>query len=466
MWKRKKGLKVHARIFLIHVMQKLKQKIQKRFIKFDEDIRHKKYFIRFTLKDKIMYKASPIFILAIGLLISACGNRTTSQNSAATVRTDSAELSPVETKEPNTDYKPAFAGQTRIAGVKTTTPFEGTVLNRDLKKPWGITTLPDGRLLITEKGGGMRIATTEGKLSAPIAGLPEVNSAGQGGLLGLTLDPSFSENRMVYWAFSEAVTGGNLTSVAKGKLSADDSRMENAAVIYRATPAYDGNLHYGGRILFDKNGNIIFSTGERSDKVTRPQAQDLNSGLGKIIRITTDGKPAAGNPFLNNTNARPELYSYGHRNVQGLALHPETGDLWETEFGPRGGDELNLIEPGKNYGWPIITYGIEYSGEKIGDSITRKEGMEQPVYYWDPVLSPSGMTFYSGDEIPEWKNNLFIAGLNSNHIARLVIENKKVTGEERLLAGEGQRFRAVTEGNDGALYAVTDEGRLYRIAKK
>jgi glucose/arabinose dehydrogenase len=200
--------------------------------------------------------------------------------------------------------------------------------------------------------------------------------------------------------------------------------------------------------------------------VTRPQAQSLQSANGKIIRITAEGKPAAGNPFLNNSNARPEIYSYGHRNVQGLAFHPQTGDLWENEFGPRGGDELNLIQPGKNYGWPTITYGLEYSGEKIGESLTQKDGLEQPVYYWDPVLSPSGMTFYSGDAMSEWKNNLFIAGLNSNHIARLVINNNKVTGEERLLSGEGQRFRDVTEGKDGALYAVTEEGRLYRIGKK
>lgn len=412
-----------------------------------------------------MYKASPMFILGIGLLVCACNTPTTSQNSTPD-KTDSAELPAVETRKANTDYKPAFAGQTRIAGVKTTIPFEGVVLSSGLKNPWGITSLPDGRLLITEKGGVMRIATTSGNLSAPITGLPAVNSSGQGGLLGLTLDPSFAENRMVYWTFSEAISGGNLTSVAKGKLSADDSRMENAMVIYRATPAYKGNMHYGSRILFDKNGNLIFSTGERSDLVTRPQAQDLNSALGKIIRITTDGKPAAGNPFLNNPKARPEIYSYGHRNVQGLAMHPETGDLWENEFGPRGGDELNLIQPGKNYGWPTITYGIEYGGDKIGGPLTQKEGMEQPVYYWDPVLSPSGMTFYSGDGIPEWKNNLFIAGLSSNHIARLVINNNKVVGEERLLSGERQRFRDITQGKDGALYAVTDEGRLYRIAKK
>lgn len=396
-------------------------------------------------------------------LISACGSQTNT-NGVITSGSDTSSNPPVETKSPNTDYKPAFAGQTRIGGVKTSTPIEGKVLTNDLKKPWGITSLPDGRLLITEKGGTMRIATQTGQVGAAITGLPEVNSNGQGGLLGLTLDPSFASNRMVYWTFSENTSGGNLTSVAKGRLSDDETKMENATVIYRATPAYNGNLHYGSRILFDKTGNIIFSTGERSDKVTRPQAQDVNSGLGKIIRITPDGRPAPGNPTVSSS--RPEIYSYGHRNVQGLAFHPVTGDLWENEFGPRGGDELNLIKPGKNYGWPTITYGIEYSGETIGGGLTQKDGMEQPVYYWDPVLSPSGMTFYTGDAIPEWKNNLFIAGLNSQHIARLVIENNRVTGEERLLTDEGERFRDVTQGNDGALYAVTDGGKLYRIAKK
>jgi aldose sugar dehydrogenase len=375
-------------------------------------------------------------------------------------------LPAVETKSPNTEYKPAFAGQTRIAGVKTTAPYEGKVLNKELDRPWGITALPDGRLLITQKGGTMRIATAAGQLSEPITGLPPVNAAGQGGLLGVTTDPQFATNRMVYWAFSENTPEGNLTAVAKGSLSADERSMENVSVIYRAVPAYKGTLHYGGRILVDKSGNLIVSTGERSDLVTRPQAQELNSALGKIIRITKDGQPAEGNPFIGQAGARPELYSYGHRNVQGLAFHPETGDLWETEMGPRGGDELNRILPGRNYGWHIITYGIEYSGQKVGEGITQKQGMEQPVYYWDPVLSPSGMSFYSGDAIPEWKNNVFIAGLNSNHIARLVISNNKVTGEERLLSGEGQRFRDITQGKDGALYAVTDEGRLYRIGKK
>jgi aldose sugar dehydrogenase len=377
-------------------------------------------------------------------------------------------LPPVETKAANSpEYNPAFAGQTRAAGIKTSTPYEAKVLTEGLKSPWGVTSLPDGRLIVTEKAGNLRIVTQDGKLSEPITGLPEVHHKGQGGLLGIALDPKFKSNRMIYWAFSEPTEEGNLTAVAKGKLSADDSKIEGATVIYRATPYYKGNLHYGGRLIFDKQDNLILSTGERSDLVTRPQAQSLESGLGKVIRITTEGKPAKGNPFMGKESARPELYSYGHRNVQGLAFHPVTGDLWENEFGPRGGDELNRIQAGKNYGWPTITYGIEYSGKKIGEVIQQKEGLEQPQYYWDPSVSPSGMTFYTGNQIPEWKNNLFVGTLSGMHIARLVIDkNNKVIGEERLLSDETQRFRDVHQGNDGALYAVTDQGRLYRIGKK
>jgi glucose/arabinose dehydrogenase len=402
--------------------------------------------------------------VACSLSVMAISCSSSSRKEVAVTHSDST-LKPVETKPANSDYKPAFAGQTRIAGVKTTAAYKGTVLSEGLKQPWGITTLPDGRFLITEKGGTMRIASLDGKLSAAITGIPRVNSGGQGGLLGLTLDPNFTSNRMVYWVFSQNNPDGNLTAVAKGKLSADEKTIENAQVIYRATPAHKSTAHYGGRILFDKTGNIIFSTGERSDLETRPQAQFLNSSLGKVIRITPDGKAAPGNPFENRSDARPELYSYGHRNVQGLALNPATGDLWETEFGPRGGDEVNLIKPGKNYGWPTITYGIEYAGPKVGEGIQQKEGMEQPVYYYDPVISPSGITFCSSDAIPEWKNNLFISALSGMHIARLVIKDNKVVGEERLLSEESQRFRDITQGKDGALYAVTDNGRLYRIGK-
>lgn len=422
-----------------------------------------------TMKNFFLKKRMLLGIAAATVLL-ATGCSSNAESSTGNVGPDTekpaVDTGGVETKAPNTDYKPAFAGQTRIGNRLTTkTAYKANVLTGDLSSPWGIVALPDGRLLITEKKGDMRIAGTDGKLSAPIVGIPEVNPAGQGGLLGLTLDPAFSSNRMIYWVFSNKTAKGNLTAVAKGKLSADEKSIEGAKIIYEANPAHKSNLHYGGRILFDKEGYLMVSTGERSDLETRPLAQSLGAALGKVLRITKEGKPAPGNPFANQSGALPEIWSYGHRNVQGLAWNPVTGDLWENEFGPRGGDELNRIEKGKNYGWPTITYGIEYAGPKVGEGIQQKAGLEQPVYYWDPVISPSGMIFYTGDAIPEWKNNLFICGLSSNQITRLQISNNKVAGEERLLQSEKQRFRDITEGKDGALYAVTDEGRLYRIGK-
>ena len=403
----------------------------------------------------------PFISLSI-LSFNCSGNPKSNLNSE--LQSDST-IASVETKEPNSKYKSAFIGQTRIPGIKTSTKYSFKVLTEKLNSPWGMTSLPDGRLLITEKAGNLRIVKSTGEISEKITGLPKVDENGQGGLLGITLDPDFVQNRMVYWAFAEPVSGGNHTAVAKGRLSNDESKIENSVIIYRATPSHKGNLHFGGRVLFDKNGYLFISTGERSDKSTRPQAQALNSSLGKIIRITKDGQPAPGNALASTEGARPELYSYGHRNVQGLTINPETGDLWSNEFGPRGGDEINLVVAGKNYGWPTITYGIEYGGSKIGDAIQQKEGMMQPVYYWDPSVSPSGMTFYTGSQIAEWKNNLFVGCLSGMYIARLVIKDNKVIGEERLLSEEFQRFRDVQQGKDGALYAVTDQGRLYWIGK-
>jgi aldose sugar dehydrogenase len=373
---------------------------------------------------------------------------------------------PVETEAPNTSYDPAFEGQTRIGSVVTETAWKKTIVTSSLTNPWGIASLPDGRLLVTQKSGTMRIVTAAGVVSDEIDGIPAVNASGQGGLLGLCIDPAFTTNRMVYWVFARSVSGGNITAVAKGKLSNDETTIENADVVYESNTPNNSTLHYGGRILFDESGNLIVSTGERSVLETRPLAQSVTSSLGKTIRITKNGDAAPGNPTFSGGGALPELYTIGHRNPQGLALHPVTGDVWEGEHGPQGGDEINRLQPGKNYGWPVITYGEEYSGATIGEGLQQKDGMEQPVYYWDPVVAPSGMTFYTGERVPEWENNLFITSLSQTHIVRLVIHSNKVVGEERLLASEGQRFRDITQGPDGALYAVTDSGKLYRIDKE
>lgn len=405
--------------------------------------------------------------LSLGLAFAFLVSCNPKNSTAQTQPEETENLPPVETRAANTDYKSAFEGQTRVAGMKTTTEYQVDKIATDLKRPWAVVPFSDGRLLITEKSGHMLIYSAEGEKIKTIEGFPEVDDRGQGGLLDVVFDPDFNANQMIYWSFSEKQADGkNLMAVAKGKLNEAAGKVENVTVIFRATPALDSDKHYGSRMIFDKDGHLFVSTGERSIIEGRVQAQDLKSGLGKIFKITKEGKPAPGNPFLNNPDAMPEIYAYGIRNAQGMDLHPETGELWETEMGPRGGDELNLIKAGKDYGWPTITYGIEYGGQEIGTPpMQQKEGMEQPVYYWDPVLSPSGMAFYAGDAIPEWKNNLFIGGLSSQHIARIQIEGDRVVGEERLLTGENERFRDIAY-HDGMLYAVTDSGKLYRIKKK
>lgn len=399
--------------------------------------------------------------LGIIFLVSCTGNSKTTV--AAQETTVNGILPNPETSDKNSpEYQPAFAGQTRVAGVKTTTPYQVEVINSDLQKPWGIINLPDGRFLITSKTGYLNIVSADGKTISKVEGLPKVDDKGQGGLLDVALDPDFATNSMIFWTFSEPVSGGNHTAVAKGKLSADEKTIENPTVIFRATPTYDGDKHYGSRLAFDQEGYLFVSTGERSDRETRPYAQKQDSYLGKILKITKDGKPAPGNP--NIAGWKPEIYSTGHRNPQGMAIDHK-GQVWDAEMGPRGGDEINLIQPGKNYGWGDVTYGIEYSGKKINNGTTKKEGTEQPVYYWDPSISMSGITFYTGN-IEEWKNNMMIGCLSGQKIIRLVIENNKVVGEEWLLTDKNDRIRDVLNGQDGNLYAVSDSGKLYKISKK
>ena len=399
-------------------------------------------------------------IAAAGLLLVAACSSTKSPSATG------SSLS-VETSAPNSpQYKPAFEGQTRIAAVKTSTVYSTKVITRALTKPWSMAALPDGRFMVTEKEGSLRIVSTNGTVSNKINGVPVVDAAGQGGLLGLAIDPDFAGNRMIYFVFSESVAGGNHAAVAKARLSNDETAIENVTVIYRVTPTHDGHLHNGGKLAFNKDGHLFVSTGERSDLSTRPLAQDNTSSLGKILLITKTGQAVTDPLMLPKPNDRPEIFSSGHRNPLGIAIHPTTGELWEAEMGPRGGDEINIIRRGKNYGWPVITYGIEYDGNTIGQGLTQKPGYEQPVYYWDPVISPGGITFYTGNNIPEWQHNLFVASLSGQHLIRLVLNGNKVIGEERLLTAENQRFRDAGMGKDGKLYAITDDGRMYCLGKE
>ncbi|WP_332659468.1 PQQ-dependent sugar dehydrogenase [Brevundimonas sp.] len=375
---------------------------------------------------------------------------------------------PLETRPANgADQQPAFPGQTRAPGVRTQTAMAHSVVASGLEHPWGLALLPDGRWLVTERPGRLRIITAGGEVGEPVAGLPAVDARGQGGLLDVAVGPSFGADRLIYWSYAEPREGGNATSVARGRLSDDGTRVQNVQVIFRALPVYDGDKHFGSSLAFDGAGHLFITLGERSDAPMRPQAQDLGSHMGKLIRINADGSVPRDNPFAGRAGALPEIWSSGHRNVQGVAVAPD-GAVWTMEHGTRGGDELNRPEAGKNYGWPIIAYGVEYRGAPINEGITARDGLEQPVYYWDPVIAPGGMTFYEGAMFPGWRGNLLVAGLKEKHIARLVLENGRVTGEERLMTDLGERVRDVAVAPDGAVWAVTDEqnGKLVRLAAR
>lgn len=372
---------------------------------------------------------------------------------------------PLETRAANApSQRPAFAGQTRACAAPRSAPVKVTVLATGLVKPWAVEPLPDGALLVTEKPGRMRVVSATGELGPPLAGLPAVDARGQGGLLDVALSPDFANDGTVYWSYSEPRTGGNGTSVAKGVLSADRSRLERVSVILRTAPTYDGDKHFGSRLLFGPDGMLYVTTGERSDLVTRPQAQQMDSHLGKILRIRPDGSVPPDNPFVGQAGARPEIWSVGQRNVQAAAFDAR-GALWVVEMGTRGGDELNHIEKGKNYGWPLIAYGVEYSGRPIGQGATSRDGLVQPAYYWDPVIAPSGAQWYSGDAFPAWKGNLFVGALKERKLVRLVMEGQRVVGEEWLLTDRGKRIRDVRQDRTGALVVVTDEddGEVWRI---
>ena len=373
---------------------------------------------------------------------------------------------PVETRAANNPaQQPAFAGQTRAPGVVTSRALAHHVVASGLVEPWGLALLPDGNWLVTERPGRMRVIAPGGAVGEPISGLPAVDARGQGGLLDVAVGPTFGQDRVIYWSYAEPRDGGNGTAVARGRLTPDGRRVEDVQVIFRAMPTYDGTMHYGSSLAFDGQGHIYITLGERSVAEVRPQAQQLNSHMGKIIRVNLDGSVPADNPFVGREGALPEIWSLGHRNVQGVAWGPD-GHVWTIEHGTRGGDELNRPDAGGNYGWPVIAYGIEYRGGPINEGITAREGMEQPVYYWDPVIAPGGMTFYDGAMFPGWRGNLLVAALKEKHIARLVLENGRVVGEERLMTDLGERVRDIAVGPDGAVWAVTDEenGKLVRLA--
>lgn len=372
---------------------------------------------------------------------------------------------PLETRPPNSpDQSPAFPGQTRACGVTSEVAFDVVVLARGLEHPWAVEPLPDGDLLVTERPGRMRIISATGEVGEPIAGLPRVDARGQGGLLDVALSPNFEADRTIFWSYAEPREGGNGTAVARGVLSSDRRRVDDVRVIFRALPTYDGTAHFGSRLAFGPDGMLYITTGDRSDAPMRRHAQELDNHLGKVLRIAPDGSVPDDNPFAGRAEARPEIWSLGHRNIQAAAFDPQ-GRLWVVEHGTRGGDELNLIEKGGNYGWPLVAYGKEYSGAPIAGSETDRPGYIQPVYYWDPVIAPSGAQWYTGSAFPEWRGSLFVGALREQRLVRLVIDDDRVVGEEHLLTERGQRVRDVRQGSDGALYLVTDErnGEVWKM---
>ena len=348
---------------------------------------------------------------------------------------------------------PSLAGNIAVETVAT-----------GLASPWALAFLPDGRMLVTEKPGRMRIVTREGGLSPALAGVPKVFASGQGGLLDVILDRDYSQNRTIYFCFAEPASGGARTSMARAKLIDEGvPRLDEVKVIFRQQGPLSSGNHFGCRIVQARDGNLFLTLGDHF--TPRDQAQNLANHLGKIVRISPDGAVPPDNPFVGKQDAKPEIWSYGHRNSQGAALHPQTGKFWMHEHGPRGGDEINIPEAGKNYGWPVIGLGIDYSGARIHEG-TRKPGMEPPLHHWVPSIAPSGMAFYSGTAVPAWRGNLFIGALVSKMLVRLELDGEKVVKEERLLTNMGERIRDVREGPDGALWLVTDNtaGRILRIA--
>lgn len=372
-----------------------------------------------------------------------------------------AQAQDFNARAPNApDQRPAFEGQTRAPVLDANVRLNSQVVADGLEHPWGMAQLPDGRWIVTERPGRLRLITADGKVSEPIAGLPAVDARGQGGLLDVVIRDDFARTHRLWWSYAEPRDGGaNATAVATGVLSGDDRRLTQVKVIFRQNPARNSSAHFGSRLVFDRAGMLFVTTGDRYE--ARALAQDPGTHIGKVLRIDPQGGAAAGNPAI--PGGQPEVWSYGHRNVQSAALAPD-GKLWTVEHGARGGDELNQPQAGRNYGWPVITYGLDYSGRAIGDGLTARSGMEQPIYYWDPVIAPSGMAFYQGALFPGWRGDLLIGGLAGQALVRLTLDGGRVTGEARYLQGQG-RIRDVDVAHDGAVMVLTDapNGALIRV---
>ncbi|WP_438765278.1 PQQ-dependent sugar dehydrogenase [Kushneria sp. TE3] len=378
---------------------------------------------------------------------------------AVLMTTAPAVAEPVDVGPPNVPSQtPAFEDQTRAPQLENTLELDTQIIADGLEHPWGIAFLPDGDMLVTERAGRLRLITPDGEMSEPIEGLPEMDARGQGGLLDVSLGPDFDTERRVYLSYAEPRDGDqNGTAVARGRLSEDNTRLSDVEVIFQQQPGWESTKHFGSRLIWDNNGRLFITLGERSLVEPRQLAQTLDNTIGKVVRVNADGSTPDDNPFVGREDAMDSIWSYGHRNLQGAALHPGTGELWTIEHGPKGGDELNRPEAGLNYGWPVITYGEDYSGADIGEGITQQEGMEQPVYYWDPVIAPGDMTFYTGELFTGWQGDALIASLKPGGIVQLSLEDGRVTGEARYLEDLG-RVRDVEQGPDGALWILTDNG--------
>jgi aldose sugar dehydrogenase len=406
---------------------------------------------------------------AIICLSASCARTSGAPSSCPSSEQGQVSLTPVKTGTPNVpEFQPAFPGQTRAPEMKSCASLQVTEIASGFSHPWAIAFLPDGRLLVTEKPtGALYIVTQDGKISLPVAGLPSVDGRGQGGLLDVELGPDYAESGLIYWTYYEPRSGGNGLAVARARLvEGPEPHVSGVQIIFRMQPTLESTAHAGGRLVFTPDGKLFVTLGERAVIAGRMQAQKLDSHFGKIVRINPDGSVPADNPYIGREGARPEIWTSGHRNILAAALDGQRR-LWIAEMGPRGGDELNLIEPGKDYGWPTIGYGEDYSGEPMHDS-PQAPGMEQPVYYWDPVIAPSGMTIYSGDLFPEWRTNFLIGSLSTHSLVRLVVKDNRVVGEERLLTELDARIREVMQGPEGALYLLTDEpdGRVLKVTPR